>query len=165
MAKNYSLGGVINELREIEKINGATRKVYVTIEGTNSDTGKDVSEYGARINKKPSYHFSDGDGTIYEDIHNSDIIKRSVSKLSSVSGKRKKRFRRREKELDKISIVMAQKAVKNIRTFIKNGGNHVYQYWKKSNEKNLWETGSLYNSIYGVVTKKNDIIYKGRRMK
>lgn len=159
-----SIGTIINELKEIEKINGATRKVYVTIQGTNQATGKDVEDYGVLVNDKPEYKFSDGDGNLYEDIRNSDIIKRSVRKLASVSGKGK-RVRRREKELDEISVVMAQKAVKNIREFIKHGGNHVYQYWKKGTDRNLWETGSLYSSIYGVVTKKDKVIYKGRRMK
>lgn len=158
MAKNYSLGGVINELREIEKINGATRKVKIVV-----DNHLGAAEYADYVNDKPLYKFSDGDGAIMDTVMRSRKIRKSINKLASVSGG--KYVRRKEAELDELTILMAKRATKNIRDFIKTGGNHVYQHWKGTDQLNLWETGNLWSSVGWVVTKKGKVYAKGRSVR
>lgn len=148
----------INRLKKIQELNGATRRVKIVV-----DSYLGADEYADYVNEKPEYHFSDGNGDIMGTIMRSKKIKKSVNKLASVSGG--KYVRRKESELDELTVLMAKKATKNIRDFIKNGGNHIYQPWKKSSNLNLWETGNLWSSIGWVVTKKGKIYAKGRSVR
>lgn len=157
MAKNDTFK-TINSLRKIQELNGATRKVKIVV-----DNHLGAAEYADYVNAKPSYKFSDGNNQIMDTIMRSRKIKKSINKLASVSGG--KRVRRKESELDELSVLMAKRATKNVKDFIKNGGNHVYQYWKGTDQLNIWETGNLWSSIGWVVTKKGKVYAKGRSVR
>lgn len=157
MAKNDTFK-TINSLRKIQELNGATRKVKIVV-----DNHLGAAEYADYVNAKPSYKFSDGNNQIMGTVMRSRKIKKSINKLTSVSGG--KRIRRKESELDELSVLMAKRATKNVKDFIKNGGNHVYQYWKDTDQLNIWETGNLWSSIGWVVTKKGKVYAKGRSVR
>ena len=157
MAKNDTFK-TINSLRKIQELNGATRKVKIVV-----DNHLGAAEYADYVNAKPSYKFSDGNDQIMDTVMRSRKIKKSINKLASVSGG--KYVRRKESELDELSVLMAKRATKNVRDFIKNGGNHVYQHWKGTDQLNLWETGNLWSSIGWVVTKKGKVYAKGRSVR
>lgn len=157
MAKNDTFK-TINSLRKIQELNGATRKVKIVV-----DNHLGAAEYADYVNAKPSYKFSDGNDQIMDTIMRSRKIKKSINKLASVSGG--KYVRRKESELDELTVLMAKRATKNVKDFIKNGGNHVYQHWKGTDQLNLWETGNLWSSIGWVVTKKGKVYAKGRSVR
>lgn len=161
---------ILKELKRLEKINGSVRRVNIEIEDNYRSHGSSgiisASEYGQYLDDgsyakglgvpPKNYHFSDGDGNIYENIWNNPQIKKSVDGI--VSGKR-----RPSEELDKISEVMAKEAVGNIINFIDSGAHRNYQDWKGTNSENLMDTGTLRDSIIGSVVHKNGkLIWRGR---
>ena len=162
--------GVLKELKRLEKINGSVRRVHIEIEDNYRSHGSsdvisaaeyghylDTGKYAKGLGVPPkNYHFSDGDGNIYEDVWSNPEIRKSVDGI--VSGKR-----RPSEELDRISEVMAKEAVDNIVNFIDSGAHRNYQSWKGTNSENLKDTGTLRDSIIGTVVHSNGkIIWRGR---
>lgn len=161
--------GVLKELKRLEKINGSVRTVSIEIEDNYRPHGSGVisaSEYGQYLDDgryaiglgvpAKNYHFSDGNGEIYENVWSNPQIRKSVDGI--VSGKR-----RPSEELDRISEIMAKEAVGNIINFIDSGAHRNYQPWKGTNSENLKDTGTLRDSIVGSVKHKNGkIIWRGR---
>lgn len=161
--------GVLKELKRLEKINGSVRRVNVEIEDNYRPHGNDfisASEYGYYLDtgkyadglgvQPKNYHFSDGNGEIYDDIWSNPDIRKSVDGI--VSGKR-----RPSEELDRISEIMAKEAVQNIVDFIDSGAHRNYQSWKGTNSENLQDTGNLRDSIVGSVVHTNGkTIWRGR---
>lgn len=173
MAKRKSFNDdqyeVLGILDNIEAINGATRTITVEV------NDPEVAKYAKKLNEQyePNYHFSDGDPTASVDFDSNPKIKASVdkffknqlirSKMKSGKSKRKtKPSNRSSAELDDISFEMAKMAARHAIDFIEGGAHMNYQEWKGTSTENLIVTGSLRDSIVGVVYRGQKEVKRGR---
>ncbi|MGL5962050.1 MAG: hypothetical protein ACRCZ0_08865 [Cetobacterium sp.] len=160
---------VIGILENIEAINGSVRTVTVEIDDP------EVAKFAKKLDTQldPNYHFSDGDPTDKVDFFSNVDIKNSVDKffknqlirknMKSGKSKRKKEPDKRTKEeLDNISFEMAKMAARHAIDFIEGGAHMNYQEWKGTSTENLIVTGSLRDSIVGVVYRGQKEVKRGR---
>jgi len=147
---------VLQNLKNIQKLNGASRTVSVIVESNGKEKSSDPAYYGA-LHDENKFPFSEPPLVDFKkDVMEDERVIEYFNDMLRI-----KRKRRSSESMNKAAILMGKIASDKVLNYILYEMPQKPQPWKKSGERNLIESGDLIDAIKSKVEKDGKEIWRG----